>query len=482
MNETLVNEAKITFNDILVELQSAGFSIQKKGSTHYAERHNKKNADIVNLEYKGKTIDLNINGTKWSSLSFEETLDELAELLQVNEAVGKKIDANGHANYILNGNYIVAKELNSSWSSKQFDSYLEKKIGQYSAIEFKDDEKIQKKIDEMSEDIIDEIKIAISTKGKWLQLSKKLDSTIFESCDDSYVDNALVSRSAIEYATFLKIIGIAVKYNQKAYAAYQRTFTSIPQLITHLKSLYLTNLNHRKSFDQELCDVVDLNTDTFINEAKEQLYYHQLQVGDIFFLGINEVLYQKNNDKISSTNLHTGKIRKFTSTEKQPVTTVDLKKSIYTSGIADGKKFNIPSDVDRQYINENVVNEAVTYNTKQIIKFANKAKEIVIDASDSIKDLAIEYGDKVPKSELIRVLQHYDLEFSDVNEDVVNEGLKTTKDTTLAANAIARGQKITDGFIVIEKYSDFTTVQEIEKRLNELNTGAGFIISWKIYK
>jgi len=56
------------------------------------------------------------------------------------------------------------------------------------------------------------------------------------------------------------------------------------------------------------------------------------------------------------------------------------------------------------------------YTTKDIVKMAKNAGDIVIDAKYAIEDLGVAYGNKVPSTELDRVLTQYDLELEDLNE------------------------------------------------------------------
>ncbi len=61
------------------------------------------------------------------------------------------------------------------------------------------------------------------------------------------------------------------------------------------------------------------------------------------------------------------------------------------------------------------------YKTKDIVKMAKVAGDIVLDAKDDIQDLSVAYGDRVPAKELEKVLNNYDLDLEDVMESVVNE-------------------------------------------------------------
>lgn len=67
-----------------------------------------------------------------------------------------------------------------------------------------------------------------------------------------------------------------------------------------------------------------------------------------------------------------------------------------------------------------ILNEgSKTYTTKDIVKFAKNAGEIVLDAKDAIEQLSVAYGDKVPHDKLISTLTQFDLELDDVKYDRV---------------------------------------------------------------
>jgi hypothetical protein len=66
---------------------------------------------------------------------------------------------------------------------------------------------------------------------------------------------------------------------------------------------------------------------------------------------------------------------------------------------------------------ESEINEAKKfYNRKEIIKISKLAGDFVLDAKDDIQHLAVSFGNKVPSSELEKVLVNYDLDLEDVNE------------------------------------------------------------------
>lgn len=79
-------------------------------------------------------------------------------------------------------------------------------------------------------------------------------------------------------------------------------------------------------------------------------------------------------------------------------------------------------------IKESEVTEAKKfYNTKEIIKISKLAGDFVLDAKDEIEELAVSFGNKVPSSELEKVLTNYDLDLEDVHESAVTEA-KFVKD------------------------------------------------------
>ena len=81
--------------------------------------------------------------------------------------------------------------------------------------------------------------------------------------------------------------------------------------------------------------------------------------------------------------------------------------------------------LDRQDLIDNMdesLDEAKKfYKTKDIVKMAKIAGDIVLDAKDDIQNLSVSYGDRVPVKELEKVLNNYDLELEDVMESLVDE-------------------------------------------------------------
>lgn len=64
---------------------------------------------------------------------------------------------------------------------------------------------------------------------------------------------------------------------------------------------------------------------------------------------------------------------------------------------------------------EQVTQESTrTYTGKQVSAMAKRAGDRVLDARDSLLELVIGYGDRIPKEEVLQVLSHYDLELKDV--------------------------------------------------------------------
>lgn len=55
-----------------------------------------------------------------------------------------------------------------------------------------------------------------------------------------------------------------------------------------------------------------------------------------------------------------------------------------------------------------------TYTSSQVMAMAKKAGDFVLDARDSLRGLAIGYGDSIPKERVLQILSHYDLELEDV--------------------------------------------------------------------
>lgn len=243
INES-INEAGIDITDIITELELAGFitSIDKKSNTYTAERHTKRHADTVELKDSGVTVQLKLNGSTYSNISYTDALDKLSEVLQINiNESSIEIEANDP-------------------TSKDLQKLLTKHNVKMTIISDKS---------EKSPAVVklsgtrDALTSVLSDEMGWDDES--LADTIVENANDVFVDNAETARATIGYAQFVKIIGIATKYNRDAFKAYHRTFTSLPQLITHLKSLYITSQVDRKFFEEDLMDECGINTDTFVN-------------------------------------------------------------------------------------------------------------------------------------------------------------------------------------------------------------------------
>lgn len=110
------------------------------------------------------------------------------------------------------------------------------------------------------------------------------------------------------------------------------------------------------------------------------------------------------------------------------------------------------------------------YTSKQIMKFAKKAGDIVKDAKYDIEDLAVSYGDKVPHEKLQQLLNAYDLEMGDLRESVVSPSSEDAHTLNILA-----GREIGTG-----PASEFLSNHNIDLRLLKKEKAQGVINQYTI--
>lgn len=77
---------------------------------------------------------------------------------------------------------------------------------------------------------------------------------------------------------------------------------------------------------------------------------------------------------------------------------------------------------DLRHIIENYNSKFITID--ELLRIAELAGDVVLDAKDELLELGVAYNDKIPMSRVNNILQNYDLEIDEFNEF---ENNKTTK-------------------------------------------------------